>query len=168
MKFSPFNFFKMDPGAAKLEARMDKERNLTKVTTPDHNAGNHKIRYEPKPEFTNEILQLRDSVADMDIKLQAITSERDQLKAEFSSYRQAANADQRDLEKENQRLRSDLLTTGQELSLRIAAQGQLGPLPDFNEDSSPQDRTEAAYMKLARQIKSGATGEPTTQRIERP
>jgi hypothetical protein len=168
MKFSPFNFFKMDPGAAKLEARMDKEQNLTKVTTPDHNAGNHKIRYEPKPEFTNEILQLRDSVADMDIKLQAITSERDQLKAEFSSYRQAANADQRDLEKENQRLRSDLLTTGQELSLRIAAQGQLGPLPDFNEDSSPQDRTEAAYMKLARQIKSGATGEPTTQRIERP
>jgi molecular chaperone GrpE (heat shock protein) len=168
MKFSPFNFFKMDPGAAKLEARMDKERNLTKVTTPDHNAGNHKIRYEPKPEFTNEILQLRDSVADMDIKLQAITSERDSLKAEFNNYREATQADQRDLEKENQRLRSDLLTTGQELSLRIAAQGQLGPLPDMTEDSTPEGRTDRHYMRLARQLKSGSTGEPTTQRIERP
>jgi hypothetical protein len=143
MKFSPFNFFKMDPGAAKLEARMDKERNLTKVTTPDHNAGNHKIRYEPKPEFTNEILQLRDSVADMDIKLQAITSERDSLKAEFNDYRQAANADQRDLERENQRLRSDLLTTGQELSLRIAAQGAARTFAGFQRRqlSTGQDRS---------------------------
>ena len=169
MKFSPFNFFKMDPGAAKLEARLDEERNLTKVTTPDHNAGNHKIRYEPKPEFTNEILQLRDSVADMDIKLQAITSERDSLKAEFSSYRQSANEDVSDLEKLNRDLKTQLRETGQELSLRIAAQGALGPLPDFNESGdSPQDRTEAAYMRLARALKSGATGEPTTPRLERP
>jgi hypothetical protein len=77
-------------------------------------------------------------------------------------------ADQRDLEKENQRLRSDLLETGQQLSLHIAAQAQLGPLPDFNEDSSAQDKTDRHYMRLARQLKSGATGEPTTQRIERP
>jgi septal ring factor EnvC (AmiA/AmiB activator) len=168
MKFSPFNFFKMDPGAAKLEARLDKERNLTKVTTPDHNAGNHKIRYEPKPEFTNEILQLRDSVADMDIKLQAITSERDALKAEFSSYRQAVNKDVNDLEKLNRDLKTQLRETGQQLSLHIAAQAQLGPLPDMAEDSTPEARTEAHYMRLARQLKSGSTGEPTTQRIERP
>ena len=169
MKFSPFNFFKMDPGAAKLEARLDRETNLSKVTIPCHKTGNDKIQYEPKPGLANELLQLRDSVADMDIKLQAITSERDSLKAEFNNYRQATQADQLDLEKENQRLRSDLLTTGQELSLRIAAQGQLGPLPDFNESGdSPQDRTDHHYLKLARQLKSGATGEPTSQRIERP
>jgi septal ring factor EnvC (AmiA/AmiB activator) len=116
----------------------------------------------------SELDQLRVSVADLDSKLQSIANERDALKAEFNDYRQAANKDVSDLEKLNRDLKTQLRETGQELSLRIAAQGQLGPLPDFNEDSSPQDRTEAAYMKLARQIKSGATGEPTTQRIERP
>jgi hypothetical protein len=96
----------------------------------------------------SELDQLRASVQDMDFKLQSIANERDALKTEFNDYRQATQADQRDLEKENQRLRSDLLTTGQELSLRIAAQGQLGPLPDFNEDSSPQDKTEALTCDL--------------------
>jgi septal ring factor EnvC (AmiA/AmiB activator) len=164
MKFSPFNFFKMDPGAAKLEARLDKERNLTKVTTPDHNAGNHKIRYEPKPEFTNEILQLRDSVAELDTKLQAVTGERDQARAEFNKFKGSTSS----LEKENERLRSELRKTGQELSLRIAAQGALGPLPDFNESGdSPQDRTDHHYLKLARQLKGDTTG-ANPQRIERP
>jgi hypothetical protein len=64
-------------------------------------------------------------------------------------------------------MKTQLRETGQELS-SIAAQAQLGPLPDMAEDSTPEARTEAHYMRLARQLKSGSTGEPTTQRIERP
>jgi hypothetical protein len=51
--------------------------------------------------------------------------------------------------------------------LRIAAQGALGPLPDFSEDSSAQDKTEAHYLRLARQLKGDTTG-ANPQRIERP
>ena len=94
----------------------------------------------------------------MDARLQLAIAERDQLKAEFSSYREATQADQRDLEHSNRELQSRLRETGQELSLRIAAQGALGPLPDMAEDSTPEGRTEAHYMRLARQLKSGSTG----------
>jgi hypothetical protein len=104
----------------------------------------------------SELDQLRASVQDMDFKLQSIANERDALKTEFNDYRQAAKADvSRPGENSTADLKTQLRETGQELSLRIAAQGQLGPLPDFNEDSSPQDRTEAAYMRLARQLKGG-------------
>jgi hypothetical protein len=116
----------------------------------------------------SELEQLRASLADMDARLQSAIGERDQLKEEFSSYRQSANEDVSDLERTNRELQSQLRETGQELSLRIASQGQLGPLPDFNEDSSAQDKTDHHYLRLARQLKSGSTGEPTTQRIERP
>jgi hypothetical protein len=116
----------------------------------------------------NEVETLRASLADMDARLQLAIAERDSFKKEFSDYREATQADQRDLEHSNRELQSRLRETGQELSLRIAAQGALGPLPDMAEDSTPEGRTEAHYMRLARQLKSGSTGEPTTQRIERP
>jgi hypothetical protein len=159
------------PSKAEQELAADIERGMDgkkPSTTPATSRSSHRHTITPSTVGGSELDQLRVSVADLDSKLQAITSERDSFKKEFNDYRQATQADQRDLEKENQRLRSDLLTTGQQLSLHIAAQGQLGPLPDFNEDSSAQDKTEAAYMRLARQLKSGSTGEPTTQRIERP
>jgi septal ring factor EnvC (AmiA/AmiB activator) len=116
----------------------------------------------------SELDQLRVSVADLDSKLQAITSERDALKTEFNDYRQAVNKDANDLEKLNRDLKTQLRETGQQLSAHIASRAQLGPLPDMVEDSTPEARTEAHYMRLARQLKSGSTGEPTTQRIERP
>jgi hypothetical protein len=137
-------------------------------TTPATSRSSHRHTITPSTVGGSELEQLRASLADMDLKLQSIANERDALKTEFNDYRQAANADQRDLEKENQRLRSDLLTTGQELSLRIASQGALGPLPDFNESGdSAQGKTEAHYLRLARQLKGDTTG-ANPQRIERP
>jgi len=168
VNFKPFNFLKLDPGATKLQARLDKEANLTKITTPCHKTGNDKIQYEPKPGLTNELLQLRDSVAELDTKLQAVTIERDKLKTEFNDYRKATQADQRDLEKENQRIQSQLRETGQQLSQMIASTGQPGPIPSGFENDSPHGKTEAHYLKVARQMKSGSTGEPATQRLERP
>jgi 4-diphosphocytidyl-2C-methyl-D-erythritol kinase len=100
----------------------------------------------------------------MDHKLQAITSERDQLKAEFSSYRQSANEDANDLERINRDLKTQLAQTGQLLSQQIAATGFSGPV-DFgacgaHDDDSAQARTARHYQQLARTIKSdsGPTG----------
>jgi chromosome segregation ATPase len=115
----------------------------------------------------SELDQLRVSVADLDSKLQSIANERDALKTEFNDYRQATQADQRDLEHSNRDLRSQLRETGQQLSLHIAAQAQLGPLPDMTEDSTPEGRTDRHYMRLARQLKGDTTG-ANPQRIERP
>ena len=159
------------PSKAEQELATDIERGMNgkkPSTTPATSRSSHRHTITPSSLGGSELDQLRASLQDMDARLQSAIGERDQLKAEFSSYRQATQGDQRDLEHSNRELQSQLRETGQELSLRIAAQGALGPLPDMAEDSSPQDRTEAAYMKLARQIKSGSTGEPTTQRIERP
>jgi hypothetical protein len=158
------------PSKAEQELATDIELGMNgkkPSTTPATSRSSHRHTITPSTVGGSELDQLRASVQDMDFKLQSIANERDALKTEFNDYRQAANADQRDLEKENQRLRSDLLTTGQELSLRIAAQGALGPLPDFNEDSSSQDKTEAHYLRLARQLKGDTTG-ANPQRIERP
>jgi hypothetical protein len=115
----------------------------------------------------SELDQLRASLQDMDARLQSAIGERDQLKAEFNDYRQATQADQRDLEHSNRDLRSQLRETGQQLSLHIAAQAQLGPLPDMTEDSTPEGRTDRHYMRLARQLKGDTTG-ANPQRIERP
>jgi hypothetical protein len=159
------------PSKAEQELATDIELGMNgkkPSTTPATSRSSHRHTITPSTVGGSELDQLRASVQDMDFKLQSIANERDALKTEFNDYRQAANADQRDLEKENQRLRSDLLTTGQELSLHIASRAQLGPLPDFSEDSSAQDKTDHHYLRLARQLKSGSTGEPTTQRIERP
>jgi chromosome segregation ATPase len=166
---SILNLFRPTQSEVAIREDLSRGRELSKQsTTPATSRSSHVKTFTPSTVASGELDQLRASLADLDSKLQAITSERDSLKAEFSSYRQATQSDQRDLEKENQRLRSDLLTTGQELSLRIASQGALGPLPDMAEDSTPEARTEAHYMRLARQLKSGSTGEPTSQRIERP
>jgi hypothetical protein len=158
------------PSKAEQELAADIERGMNgkkQSTTPATSRSSHRHTITPSTVGGSELEQLRVSVQDMDFKLQSITIERDALKAEFNDYRQATQADQRDLEKENQRLRSDLLTTGQELSLHIASQAQLGPLPDMTEDSTPEGRTEAAYMRLARQLKGDTTG-ANPQRIERP
>jgi chromosome segregation ATPase len=166
---SILSLFKPSKAEQELAADIELGMNGKKPsTTPATSRSSHVKTITPSTVASGELEQLRASLADMDFKLQSIANERDQLKAEFSSYRQSANEDTRDLEKLNRDLKTQLRETGQQLSLHIASQAQLGPLPDFNEDSSPQDRTEAAYMKLARQIKSGSTGEPTTQRIERP
>jgi hypothetical protein len=159
------------PSKAEQELATDIELGMNgkkPSTTPATSRSSHRHTITPSTVGGSELDQLRVSVADLDSKLQAITSERDSLKAEFSSYRQAVNKDANDLEKLNRDLKTQLRETGQELSLHIASRAQLGPLPDFSEDSSAQDKTEAAYMRLARQLKSGATGEPTSQRIERP
>jgi len=103
----------------------------------------------------------------MDARLQAVVSERDSLKAEFNDYRKATQADQRDLEKENQRIHAQLTQTGMELSRMIASTGHQGPLPSGFADDSPQARTERAFMATARQIKGEVTGY-TPQRLERP
>jgi hypothetical protein len=159
------------PSKAEQELATDIELGMNgkkPSTTPATSRSSHRHTITPSTVGGSELEQLRASLADMDFKLQSIANERDALKTEFNDYRQATQADQRDLEKENQRLRSDLLTTGQELSLRIAAQGALGPLPDFNESGdSAQDKTDHHYLKLARQLKSGSTG-ANPQRIERP
>jgi len=104
----------------------------------------------------------------MDARLQSAIAERDQLKAEFSSYRQSANEDVSDLEKLNRDLKAQLTQTGRQLMEHIASTGQPGPIPGLHTDDSAQARTEQHFLKVARQMKSGSTGEPTTQRLERP
>jgi chromosome condensin MukBEF ATPase and DNA-binding subunit MukB len=115
----------------------------------------------------SELEQLRASLQDMDARLQSAIGERDALRLEFNDYRQAANEDANDLERTNRELQSRLRETGQQLSAHIASRAQLGPLPDMAEDSTPEGRTEAAYMRLARQLKGDTTG-ANPQRIERP
>jgi hypothetical protein len=96
-------------------------------------------------------------------------AERDSLKAEFNDYRQAVTqADAARPGAFQPRIAITAQRNRSAIKLHIAAQAQLGPLPDMTEDSTPEARTEAHYMRLARQLKSGSTGEPTTQRIERP
>jgi hypothetical protein len=111
-----------------------------------------------------EVETLRASLADLDARLQAVTSERDQLKAEFSSYRQSANEDVSDLERINRDLKTQLAQTGRMLSEQIASTGFSGPV-DFgacgaHDDDSAQARTARHYQQLARTIKSdsGPTG----------
>jgi hypothetical protein len=158
------------PSKAEQELATDIELGMNgkkPSTTPATSRSSHRHTITPSTVASGELEQLRASLADMDFKLQSIANERDSLKAEFSSYRESANADVSDLEKLNRDLKTQLRETGQELSLRIAVQGSLGPLPDFSEDSSAQDKTEAAYMRLARQLKGDTTG-ANPQRIERP
>jgi hypothetical protein len=160
------------PSKAEQELATDIELGMNgkkPSTTPATSRISHRHTITPSTVGGSELDQLRASLADMDARLQSAIGERDQLKEEFSSYRQSANEDVSDLERTNRELQSQLRETGQELSLRIAAQGALGPLPDFNESGdSAQDKTDHHYLRLARQLKSGSTGEPTTQRIERP
>jgi hypothetical protein len=136
------------PSKAEQELATDIELGMNgkkPSTTPATSRSSHRHTITPSTVGGSELDQLRASVQDMDFKLQSIANERDALKTEFNDYRQAANADQRDLEKENQRIADRTSAqTGQELSLHIASQAQLGPLPDFNEDSSAQDKTEAS------------------------
>ena len=116
---------------------------------------------------SDEVDQLRASVADMDQKLQLAIAERDHLKSEFSSYRQSTNEDVSDLERINRNLKSQLRETGQMLSQQIASTGQSGPIPGFHrDDDSPQARTDKAFLSIARQIKNESTGD--NRRIERP
>jgi DNA repair exonuclease SbcCD ATPase subunit len=114
-----------------------------------------------------EVETLRASLADLDARLQAVTSERDQLKAEFSSYRQSANEDVSDLERINRDLKTQLAQTGRMLSEQIASTGQPGPIPGIHKTGdSAHQRTEAHFLKIARQIKGATGGNPS--RIERP
>ena len=158
------------PSKAEQELTADIERGMNgkkPSTTPATSRSSHVKTFTPSTVASGELEQLRASVQHMDFKLQSITIERDALKKEFSDYREATQADVSDLERTNRDLKTQLRETGQELSLRIAAQGQLGPLPDFNEDSSPQDKTDHHYLRLARQLKGDTTG-ANPQRIERP
>lgn len=158
------------PSKAEQELATDIELGMNgkkPSTTPATSRSSHVKTFTPSTVASGELEQLRASVQHMDFKLQSITIERDALKKEFSDYREATQADASDLEKLNRDLKTQLRETGQELSLRIAAQGQLGPLPDFNEDSSPQDKTDHHYLRLARQLKGDTTG-ANPQRIERP
>lgn len=132
-------------------------RKLTKVTTPDHDTGNHKIRYGPKPEFTNELLQLRDSVTDMDTRLQSGIAERDQARAEFNKFKGSTSS----LEKENERLRSELRTTGLMLSREIASHGQDGPIPGIHGEHNE-------LHGLQRAIAANKRESSTSTRMERP
>ena len=158
------------PSKAEQELATDIELGMNgkkPSTTPATSRSSHVKTFTPSTVASGELEQLRASVQHMDFKLQSITIERDALKKEFSDYREATQADVSDLERTNRDLKTQLRETGQELSLRIAAQGQLGPLPDFNEDSSPQDKTDHHYLRLARQLKGDTTG-ANPQRIERP
>ena len=165
---SILNLFRPTQAEVAIREDLSRGRELSKQsTTPATSRSSHVKTFTPSTVASGELEQLRASVQHMDFKLQSITIERDALKKEFSDYREATQADASDLEKLNRDLKTQLRETGQELSLRIAAQGQLGPLPDFNEDSSPQDKTDHHYLRLARQLKGDTTG-ANPQRIERP
>jgi hypothetical protein len=165
--FNVFKFLRTDPGAGALEQKLDSEKTLKKTIHVDTRKGEERVEYTPRQGHDLEVIQLRDSLTDMDTRLQSAIAERDQLKAEFSSYRQAANADQRDLEAENQRIRLELRTTGMMLSQQIAATGQPGPIPGlFHADESPKERTEQHFLKVARQMKGTSTASnPRPERI---
>ena len=166
---SILSLFRPSKTEVAIQEDISRGRELSKQsTTPATSRSSHVKTFTPSTVGGNEVETLRASLADMDARLQLAIAERDSFKKEFSDYREATQADQRDLEHSNRELQSRLRETGQELSLRIAAQGALGPLPDMVEDSTPEARTEAHYMRLARQLKSGSTGEPTTPRLERP
>lgn len=139
-----------------------------KPSTPAPSRSSHVKTFTPSTAGGSELEQLRASLADMDARLQAVVSERDSLKAEFNDYRKSSNEDVSDLERLNRDLKTQLRTTGMELSQMIASTGHQGPLPSGFSDDSPKSRTERAFMATARQMKSDTTGEPTTQRLERP
>ena len=166
---SILNLFRPTQTEVTIQEDLSRGRELSKQsTTPATSRSSHRHTITPSTVGGSELDQLRASLADMDARLQSAIGERDSFKKEFSDYREATQADQRDLEHSNRELQSRLRETGQQLSAHIASRAQLGPLPDMVEDSTPEARTEAHYMRLARQLKSGSTGEPTTQRIERP
>jgi small-conductance mechanosensitive channel len=166
---SILNLFRPTQAEVAIQEDISRGREKPKQsTTPATSRSSHRHTITPSTVGGSELDQLRASLADMDARLQLAIAERDSLKLEFNDYRQAANADASDLEKLNRDLKTQLRETGQQLSLHIASQAQLGPLPDMAEDSSPEGRTDRHYMRLARQLKSGSTGEPTTQRLERP
>ena len=166
---SILNLFRPTQTEVTIQEDLSRGRELSKQsTTPATSRSSHRHTITPSTVGGSELDQLRASLADMDARLQSAIGERDQLKAEFSSYRQSANEDANDLEKLNRELQSRLRETGQQLSAHIASRAQLGPLPDFNESgSSPQDKTDHHYLKLARQLKGDTTG-ANPQRIERP
>ena len=112
----------------------------------------------------SELSELRASLANIEARLQAAHQERDSLRDEFSQYRQASQADQRELERENARLRESLDITGRELSKMIANGGADGPIPEAN--------GEPERKGLARAIEANKAHQAQTtnqfQRIQRP
>ena len=166
---SILNLFRPTQTEVTIQEDLSRGRELSKQsTTPATSRSSHRHTITPSTVGGSELDQLRASLADMDARLQSAIGERDALRLEFNDYRQAANEDANGLERTNRELQSRLRETGQQLSAHIASRAQLGPLPDFNESgSSPQDKTDHHYLKLARQLKGDTTG-ANPQRIERP
>ena len=111
---------------------------------------------------SDEVDQLRTSLQDMDARLQSAIGERDALKAEFSSYRQSANADVSDLERLNQNLKTQLTQTGQMLSAQIASTGQPGPIPGIHGEHNEERGLARAIAAHKRET------QPKQTQLQRP
>jgi hypothetical protein len=97
----------------------------------------------------SELEQLRASLADMDARLQSAIGERDQLKEEFSSYRQSANEDANDLEQPTETCDHSSEKPGSNYLFTSHHRAQLGPLPDISEDSSDRANRPALHATCA-------------------
>ena len=112
----------------------------------------------------SELATLRASLASIEARLQAAHQERDSIRAEFQSYRQASQSDVRDLEAENRKLKESLDATSMLLSKQIAAGGLNGPLPGI---SSNDDTDGPKGLQRAIQANRQASTTPLHQRSER-
>jgi hypothetical protein len=115
----------------------------------------------------SELDQLRASLQDMDARLQSAIGERDQLKAEFNDYRQATQADQRDLEQPTETC--DHSSEKPVSNYLFTSQHKHSSDPCQISPKTPlwTGQTDQHYMRLARQLKGDTTG-ANPQRIERP
>lgn len=162
MRESILNLFRPSKKERQLETEISQGMNgKPKSATPARStpSQDHTIT---RSHGSDEVDQLRASVVDLDHKLQAITSERDSFKKEFSDYREATQADTRDLEKLNRDLQARLTQTGQMLSAEIASHGQPGPIAELHaEHDEPRglQRAIAAHK---------AANQPRQQTLQRP
>lgn len=135
---NPFKFFRSSE-TKNLEESLDREPTLKKSTIVDTKTGKQHVEYTATPSQGPEIIQLRESVATLDQRLQTAIAERDDIRGQFDSFRSASQAGQRELERENQRLRATLHETSQMLSQQIASSGHQGPVPsDLGEAEEPK------------------------------
>lgn len=77
-----------------------------------------------------ELATLRASLASIEQKLQAAHQERDNIVKQFQDYRQASQADVRELERENATLKQRFHEVSLELSKQVAAGGLNGPISE--------------------------------------
>lgn len=114
-----------------LNGKVTSTRQPSSTSTPPRR-GASPASVTPGSADGSELSELRISLQTIESKLQIVSHERDSIRAEFQSYRQAVSQDQRSLEDENKRLRQSLDETGRMLSKQIAGSGLDGPLPGIS------------------------------------